>query len=124
MPRVRLLLRWGTVACWSHYWACDDRSVIRHVVLWAFTESVPPAERDGIVAAGRGLRATVPSLRSLEVGENVSLARAHGYSHVLVATFDDRDGLAAYMSHPDHVPVGARLQAAAAAQLLVVDLEV
>ncbi len=97
--------------------------MIHHVVLWTFRDSVPPAERDGIVAAGRGLRSTVPSLRSLEVGENVSVAHAQGYTHVLVATFDDRAGLAAYASHPTHVPVGARLQDAAA-QLLVVDLEV
>lgn len=97
--------------------------MIRHVVLWAFKDSVSGAERDGVVAAGRGLKATVPSLRSLEVGENVSLRRAQGYTHVLVATFDDRDGLASYLSHPDHVLVGTRLQAAAG-QLLVVDLEV
>lgn len=97
--------------------------MIRHVVLWTFKEAVPQAERDGILAAVRGLRATVPSLRSLEVGENVSPARAQGYTHVLVETFDDRDGLAAYASHPDHVPVVARLREAAS-QLLAVDLEV
>jgi hypothetical protein len=65
----------------------------------------------------------VPSLRSLEVGENVSPARAQGYTHVLVETFDDRDGLAAYAGHPDHVPVLARLREAVS-QLVAVDLEV
>lgn len=97
--------------------------VIRHIVLWSFKDSVPEAERDSIVSAGRRLGSTVPSLRSLEVGQNTSPARAQGYTHALVATFDDRAGLAAYASHADHVPVSARLQAAAA-QLLVVDLEV
>ena len=98
-------------------------TVIRHVVLWAFKDSVPQAERDAIVAAVRALKATVPSLRSLEVGENVSPGRAQGYTHVLLETFDDRDGLAAYASHPDHLPVLARLRDAVA-QLLAVDLEV
>jgi hypothetical protein len=97
-------------------------AVIRHVVLWTFKETVPPAERAAIVAAVRRLRVTVPSLRSLEVGENVSPARAHGYTHVLVETFDDRDGLAAYAGHPDHVPVLARLRDAVS-QLVAVDLE-
>lgn len=96
--------------------------MIRHIVLWTFADGVPPAERDAIVAAVRGLAGKVPSLRTLEVGENVSPARAQGYTHVLVETFDDRAGLAAYASHPDHVPVVARLRAAAA-QLLAVDLE-
>ncbi len=96
--------------------------MIHHVVLWVFKDSVPPAERDAILDAIRALRAAVPSLRSLEVGENVSPARAQGYTHVLVETFDDRDGLAAYASHPDHVPVLARLRDAVA-QLVAVDLE-
>ena len=96
--------------------------MIRHVVLWAFKDGVPPAERDAIVDAIRALRATVPSLRSLEVGENVSPGRAQGYTHVLLETFDDLAGLAAYASHPDHVPVLARLRDAVA-QLVAVDLE-
>jgi hypothetical protein len=97
--------------------------VIRHVVLWAFKDSLPQEERDAIVAAVRALATTVPSLRSLEVGESVSPARAQGYTHVLLETFDDRDGLAAYASHPDHLPVLARLRDGVA-QLLAVDLEV
>ena len=97
--------------------------MIRHIVLWAFKDAVAQAERHAIVDAVRGLRATVPSLRSLEVGENVSPARAQGYTHLLVETFDDRDGLAAYAGHPDHLPVLAWLRDAAS-QLLAVDLEV
>ena len=97
--------------------------MIRHVVLWAFKDSVPQSERNAILAAVRALATTVPSLRSLEVGENVSPARAQGYTHVLIESFDDRDGLAAYASHPAHVPVLARLRDAVA-QLLAADLEV
>ena len=95
--------------------------MIRHVVLWTFKDSVGPRDRESIVAAVRLLR--VPSLRALEVGENISPARALGYTHVLIETFDDRDGLAAYASHPEHVPVLARLRVAVA-QLIAVDLEV
>jgi hypothetical protein len=97
--------------------------VIHHVVLWTFADAVPPPERDAILAAIRGLRTRVPSLRSLEVGENVSPGRAQGYTHVLLETFEDRGGLAAYASHPDHVPVLARLREAVS-QLVAVDLEV
>ena len=101
---------------------CNHRAVIHHVVLWSFRGSVLPAERQAIVAALRGLTGTVPSLRSVEVGENISPARAQGYTHVLLETFDDRAGLAAYASHPDHLPVLARIREAAS-QLLALDLE-
>jgi hypothetical protein len=97
--------------------------VLHHVVLWSFKDTVARSERDAIVDAIRALRTKVPSLRSLEVGENTSPARAQGYTHVLIETFDDRDGLAAYASHPDHVPVLGRL-GDAVAQLVAVDLEV
>jgi hypothetical protein len=97
--------------------------VLRHIVLFAFRDGVPAGERAAILEALRGLSASVPSVRSLEVGENISPARAQGYTHVLVETFDDRDGLAAYASHPDHLPVLARIRAAAS-QLVAVDLEV
>jgi len=96
--------------------------VLTHIVLWTFSETVPDAEREGILAALRALPAAIPAIRSLQVGENRSPARAHGYTHVLVETFDDRDGLAAYGSHPAHLPVLDRMRAATA-QLLAVDLE-
>jgi len=96
--------------------------MVNHVVLWTFKESVSRTERESILDAVRDLRARVPSLRSLEVGENVSPERAHGYTHVLLETFDDRDGLAAYATHAAHVPVVTRLREAAS-QLLAVDLE-
>ena len=99
------------------------RPVIRHIVLWSFKETVPQSERDALVAAARALPGKIPSLRSLEVGEIVSPARAQGYTHVLVETFDDRDGLAEYAGHPEHLPLGARL-GDAASQLLAVDLEI
>ena len=97
--------------------------MLHHIVLFAFKDSVPAAERAALLDAIRGLRARVPSLRSLDVGENQSPARAQGYTHVLLETFDDRAGLAAYASHPEHVPVGARIRDTAS-QLLAVDLEV
>jgi len=93
------------------------------VVLFSFNESVAPAERAALLDAIRGLRANVPSLRSLEVGENVDAGGARTYTHVAIATFDDREGYAAYLAHPAHAPVGARLRVLAA-RVQVADLEV
>jgi Stress responsive A/B Barrel Domain len=101
---------------------CHHRAVLQHIVLFTFRDEVSAAERAAILEALRGLRTAVPSLRSLAVGENISPARAQGYTHVLVETFDDRAGLGSYADHPAHLPVLARVRAAAA-QLLAVDLE-
>ncbi len=101
---------------------CHHRSVLRHIVLFSFKDEVPLAERAAILDDLRGLRSSVPSLRSLEVAENISPAAAQGYTHVLHGTFDDRVGLEAYLTHPAHVAVAARTRAATA-QVLVVDLE-
>ncbi|MDQ6858332.1 MAG: Dabb family protein [Chloroflexota bacterium] len=97
--------------------------MIHHVVLWTFKDSVTATDRAAIVDAVRALDGHVPFLCSLAVGENFSPARAQGYTHVLVETFTDRDALAAYAAHPDHVPVLARLRDAVA-QLVAVDLDV
>lgn len=96
--------------------------VLRHIVLLTFKDSVPPAERAALLDAIRGLQAKVPSIRSLELGENLGPGRADPYTHVALVTFDDRDGLAAYASHPEHVLVSARIRDATA-RMLAVDLE-
>lgn len=95
---------------------------LRHVVLWAFRDTVPGDERDALLADLRALGAAVPSLRSVALGPNISPARAQGYTHVMLQTFDDQAGLEAYQAHPAHLPVAARLREAVA-QLCVVDLE-
>lgn len=97
--------------------------MLHHIVLFTFRDDVSQAERAGILGAIRGLRSDVPALRSLDVGENIGPARAQGYTHVVIETFDDPAGLAEYATHPAHLPVAARLRAAAE-QLLAVDLSV
>ncbi len=96
--------------------------MIHHVVLWAFRESVAPSERDEIVRAIRDLPSRVPGIRSLVVGENVSPARAQGFTHALVDTFDDREALRRYGEHPEHTPLVARLRDAAD-KMVAVDIE-
>lgn len=97
-------------------------AVLTHIVLWSFRDTVPSEERVSLIEAIRALRTQVPSLRSLEVGENRTPARAQGYTHILLETFEDQAGLAAYSSHSAHLPVATRIRDAAA-QLLAVDLE-
>ena len=95
--------------------------MIIHVVAWAFRDEVAVAERDAVnegLARGREIAQT----RSFALSENRSPVRTDGFTHAYLATFADREALAAYQRDERHAPLGARL-AETAAQLMVLDLE-
>ena len=52
----------------------------------------------------------MPSLRSMEVGIDF-MGSERSYDLVLIATFDDEAGLAAYDKHPSHEEVRAFIRA-------------
>ncbi len=92
-----------------------------HVVAWSFKEATPDSERSAVndgLAHGKG----IPQARTFALGENKSTARANGFTHLYVASFDDRAALAAFQNDAIHAPWGPRL-VEAAEQLLVLDLE-
>jgi hypothetical protein len=92
-----------------------------HLVAWSFKEATPEAERRA-VSDGLAKGKVIAQARTFALGENKSTARANGFTHLYVASFDDRDALAAFQKHPVHVPWGPRL-VDASEQLLVLDLE-
>ena len=92
-----------------------------HVVAWSFKSAAPETERRAVndgLAQGKG----ISQARTFALGENKSTARANGFTHLYVASFDGRDALAAFQKDPIHAPWGPRL-VEAAEQLLVLDLE-
>ena len=81
--------------------------MIRHVVCQKFADKSDSEE------AARRLRALVgqvPTLRSMEVGVN-ELESERAFDLVLIATFDDMEGLHAYDHHPAHEEVRAFIKA-------------
>jgi len=92
-----------------------------HVVAWSFKDATTATEQSEIndgLAHGKG----IPQARTFALGENKATRGANGFTHLYVATFDDRDALAAFQKDPIHAPWGPRL-VDASAQLLVLDLE-
>ncbi|RLK52810.1 Dabb family protein [Microbacterium telephonicum] len=82
---------------------------LRHVV--AFRMAAADADTRAAHAADaaarlNGLRGVVPSLRAMTAGAN-TLFPAQNWDLVLVADFDDAEGLAAYAVHPEHEEVAA-----------------
>ncbi len=92
------------------------------MVLWAFKDGVPETDRQELLAAIRALRGKVSYVREIHVGKNFSPARAEGFTHVYLSTFDRREDLDRYQQHVEHVPIAARLREAAE-KLVAVDLE-
>jgi hypothetical protein len=95
--------------------------VIIHVVGWGFRPDVPEDERRA-VNEGLAQGARIRDARTFALGENRSPVRTNGLTHGYVATFADRDALAAFQRDPAHAPWSPRI-VAAADPLLVLDLE-
>ncbi len=80
---------------------------LRHIVSWKFIGETPEergAHAAEAAAAIAPLRDSVPSVRSLSLHRN-ELFDGENFDLTLIADFDDADGLAAYASHPEHLPV-------------------
>lgn len=77
--------------------------MVKHIVCHKYTDR---AEAEKIAAMLMGLVGKVPSLRAMHAGADF-LESARSYHLALVADFDDREGLAAYQSHPEHQKVRA-----------------
>ena len=78
-------------------------SVIRHIVLFQFKESVPQSEVDAITTAFNQLPEKIDVITSLESGTNVSPENlTQGYTHAFIVSFANETDRDAYLPHPAH----------------------
>jgi hypothetical protein len=83
--------------------------MLRHIVSWklaAEDHELKSAQSSEIQRRLATLVPQVPSLRQLTVGADTA-ATAGNWDLVLIADYDDADGLAAYQTHPEHQKVAA-----------------
>lgn len=80
--------------------------MLTHIVIWKYREEVAEGERVEHVAQLRRLASLIPEVESIEVGFDV-LGLPRSYDVGLVARFRDRDALAIYTDHPEHVKVAS-----------------
>jgi hypothetical protein len=87
------------------------RQWLRHVVLFAFTETATTTEVQAIEQAFAALPSQIAEIQGFEWGTDVSVEHlADGYTHCFLVTFAsplDRD---AYLVHPAHRAFVALLQ--------------
>jgi hypothetical protein len=95
---------------------------LRHVAWLKFKDGVSAERIESHLDACRSLVGRVPVVQKLECGPNLS-DRAEGFTHCIIVSLPDRDALAAYLEHPEHIPVAEAL-VADVADLRVMDVEV
>jgi hypothetical protein len=81
--------------------------VLRHVVLFKFTDSTTKEQVDEVVRAFRALKSKIDVIEDFEFGTDVSVEnKAQGFTHCFVVTFRDEKGRDAYLPHPAHKEFG------------------
>ena len=103
--------------------------MIRHCVLVRLRDDVPSGSWGRTMADLAALVDALPGALSIAWGPNVSpeAGMDHGFSEGFVIDFEDATARDAYLAHPEHVRLGARIVAAAdrgTSGVLVFDLEV
>lgn len=75
-----------------------------HIVMFQFKEENKVANMARVKTMLEALPAKIDTLRSMEVGIDVSRSE-RSFDMVLVSTFDDQTGLDVYAPHPSHQEV-------------------
>jgi hypothetical protein len=80
--------------------------MLTHIVIWKYRDDVPQGTREVHISLLRHLPGVISEIRSFSIGFDV-LHLPRSYDMGLVATFDDREGLATYTNHPEHLKAAA-----------------
>ncbi len=80
------------------------KSMVVHIVMFAFKEENKKENLQKAKALLEALVEKVPSLKSMEVGLDF-MQSERSFDLVLTTTFDDKEGLSSYATHPAHMEV-------------------
>ena len=103
--------------------------MMSHVVLMAPRPDLSDEERDAFMAAFERAIHGIPSVRGVRIGTRVKIGAQYEAAmpetgeYLAVIDFDDREGLDAYLRHPEHEALG-RLFYQTLSSALVYDFEV
>ena len=82
-------------------------SLLRHVVMFGFTEETSPEKIQEIVDAFKALPSKIEQIRGFEWGINNSPEGLNeGLTHAFTLTFHSEEDRAIYLPHPDHKAFG------------------
>ncbi|WP_425504320.1 Dabb family protein [Rhabdobacter roseus] len=96
----------GAVA-FTTYEKNPPKKMLRHVVLFKFKDSASPAQIKEVEDAFRQLPSKIKTIKDLEWGTNNSPEGLdQGFTHCFFVTFENEEGRATYLPHPDHKAFG------------------
>lgn len=78
--------------------------MIVHIVMFKFKDENKEKNIQEVSKSLNALREVVPTLKSMEVGVNFTLSE-RAFDLSLYSTFNTKEDLAAYASHPEHLKV-------------------
>ena len=96
--------------------------MLRHVVMFRWTDEVDTAHVASVEAALSELPASISSLRPYRFGADARVNDGN-FDFVVTADFDDVDGYIAYRDHPDHLAMIDRLIKGCVAERAAVQFE-
>lgn len=100
------LVLMGTVALTSCETAKPEK-MLRHVVLFKFKDTSTPEQIKVVEDAFRKLPTQIKEIKDFEWGTNNSPEGLdQGYTHCFFVTFENEEGRAVYLPHPDHKAFG------------------
>ena len=84
--------------------------MVHHVVLFRFRSDLPAGSVEAVFEELRGFRQSIPGITGFRGGAyNSTEGLAHGFTHGFTMTFVDAAARDAYLPHPLHQAVVARL---------------
>jgi len=81
--------------------------MIRHTVLFKWTDAATAEQKQAVAAELSALAPTVPSVRAYVIGADAGLGTGN-FDFAVTADFDDEAGFAAYRDDPAHREIIAR----------------
>jgi len=96
--------------------------MIRHVVLFRWTDEATPEQKQRAADELGRLPALVPSLRTFSLGPDLGINQGN-FDFAVAADFDDVDGYLAYRDHPEHRAIVAQFTTPIVAQRFAVQYE-
>ena len=75
---------------------------LQHVVLFSFPQDLSPADAADMRGQVEAWPDTIPGIRALRFGTDLTGERTRGHQYLLYTEFDDEDTLRAYQGHPVH----------------------
>jgi len=95
--------------------------MIKHVVMFKLAEKTPVNMKRAIQSL-KSLEGNIETLKDIEIGSDY-LESERSYDIVLIAHFDNPEGLTTYSKHKNHLPVVKIMQSLCTSSV-VVDYEI